>query len=378
VARRRDPAEEDPRPDPPRWRGAIVPRRHGTQFRSRPRILSVIGTRQTIHAAPVSAALATVADEILVHIGSYRDEVLLGGQLAASGLPQPHHYLGIARTEPPALAEARLVALIDRERPDAVLVRGGTNATLSGARAADATGTFLIHVEAGLRRHRDAARAEHNRIEIDRLSQLLLAPTPGAAANLIAERVTGEIHVTGDPLVDIVEAWTTRVERVAGEYVLAIVHRDENAGDTDRLRAILGCLARSPWPVVFPLEQRARLAERRLEIPARVRLIDPLPYDRLLAYERGARAIATDSGDVQREAYLWGVPCVTLRSETEWADTVAAGWNTVVGVDPDAFARAIRRPSPAVRPPIFGDGRAAERIAQIVVGALTRGELTPA
>jgi UDP-N-acetylglucosamine 2-epimerase len=215
---------------------------------------------------------------------------------------------------------------------------------------------------------------EHNRVETDRLSQLLLAPTPGARRNLEAEGVRGEIRVVGDPLCDTLERMRLRVPPAGGDYLLATVHRNYNTDDPQRLRAVLACLARSPWPVLLPLHPRtrARIAEWQLELSPWIRVLGPVDYTRMLSLERGARAIATDSGGVQREAYLWGVPCVTLREETEWTDTVEHGWNTLAGVDPDAFERALQRPLPGARPPIFGDGHAAERIARAIVEFLAR------
>src|SRR4051794_16132197 len=339
----------------------------------RPRILSVIGARpEIIQAAPVSAALSAVADEILVHTGQHYDEAMSEAQILATRLPRPHHNLGIGsrgRDEQVDLRGERLKAVIARERPDAVLVRGDTNATLSGARAAVAAGIPLMHVEAGLRSWRQDMPEERNRVETDRLSDVLFAPTPGARRTLAREGVSGDVYVTGDPLCDMLEGWRERVAPAPGRYMLATVHRNYNTDDPERLTAVLDCLARSHWPVVFPVHPRtrARIQEWALDIPSSVSLVDPVPYTRMLELERGAQVIATDSGGVQREAYLWGVPCVTLREETEWIDTVEAGWNTVVGVDPHAFAAALRRPRPAEHPPIFGDGHAAERIAELTV-----------
>ncbi|MGI8715740.1 MAG: non-hydrolyzing UDP-N-acetylglucosamine 2-epimerase [Solirubrobacteraceae bacterium] len=332
----------------------------------------MIGARpEIIQAAPISAALSEVVDEILVHTGQHYDESMSDGQILATGLPRPDHNLAVGslpRAEQLELAQQRLRALIDAERPDAVIVRGDTNATLSGARAANDAGVMLMHIEAGLRSRRSDMPEEHNRIETDRLSDVLFAPTEGARANLLDEEVAGEIHVTGDPLCDILESWRDRVVPATGEYLLATIHRNYNTDDPARLRAVLQCLARSPWRVVFPIHPRtrARIAEWQLPVPARVQLTDPVPYNRMLELERGAQAIATDSGGVQREAYLWGVRCVTLREETEWIDTVRVGWNAAVGVDPQAFAEALTRPLPAERPQIFGDGQAASRIARLV------------
>ena len=344
---------------------------------SLPRVISVIGARpEIIQAARVSAAFEGLLDEILVHTGQHYDEKMSEGQIVATRLPRPDYNLAVGSL-PPAeqvgLAQRRLSELIERERPDAVLVRGDTNATLSGARAASQAGVPLIHVEAGLRSRRMDMPEEFNRIETDRLSDLLLAPTEGARANLLSEGLRGEIHVTGDPLCDMLESWRPKITPAAGEYLLATVHRNYNTDDPVRLRSVLECLSRSPVQVVFPVHPRtaARMASCKLTVPANVELTEPVSYTRMLELERGAWAIATDSGGVQREAYLWGVRCVTLREETEWVDTVQAGWNTIVGVDPEQFEAALQRPLPADRPPVFGDGHAAERIARIVADYVT-------
>jgi UDP-N-acetylglucosamine 2-epimerase len=349
----------------------------------RPRILSVIGARPEImQAAPVSEALAGLADEILVHTGQHYDEAMSEAHIHATRLPRPRHNLGVGsrpREEQIAIGQERLAEVIAIETPDAVIVRGDTNATLSGARAAVAAGIALVHVEAGLRSYRDDMPEEHNRIETDQLADLLLAPTPGAAANLLDEGVRGRVVVTGDPLCDTLERWRPEIVPAEGEYLLATVHRNYNTDAPERLQAVLDCLARSPWRVTFPVHPRTRAALKSwgLAVPGNIDLVDPVPYTRMLELERGAQAIATDSGGVQREAYLWGVPCITLREETEWVDTVSAGWNVLVGVDPASFAAALEHPRPAERPNIFGDGHAAHRIAELVV-ALACSELEEA
>ena len=352
----------------------------------RPCLVSIIGSRpEIIQAAPLAAALAPLVDEVLVHTGQHYDERMSAGQIVVTRLPRPDHNLDVGSrpdAEQLAVAEERIGAVLDSERPDGVLVRGDTNATLSGARAAAARGLPLLHVEAGLRSFRDDMPEERNRVQTDRLSDVLFAPTDNARANLIAEGVRGEVHVTGDVLCDMLLAWQRRLDEPAAgdrDYLLATVHRNYNTDDPARLAAMLDCLASSPWPVLFPVHPRtrARIEDEGLSAPVNVELCEPVAYTRMLALERGARAIATDSGGVQREAYVWGVPCVTLREETEWVETVQTGWNAVVGVDRARFAEALRRPRPARRPPVFGNGDAAPRIAALVeshLRARRRGE----
>jgi len=338
-----------------------------------PQILSVIGARpEIIQAAPLSVALAPLADEVLVHTGQHYDAAMSENQILAIRLPSPRHNLEVGSRpdlEQLAVGTERLLRIIALERPDAVLVRGDTNGTLSGARAAAAAGLPLLHVEAGLRSYRVDMPEERNRVETDRLADVLFAPTEHAARTLRAEGARGAVHVTGDPLCDILESLRDRIRPAAGDYVLATVHRDYNTNDPARLASVLGCLARAPWPVIFPVHPRTRtsIAAWDLAVPANVTLVEPVTYPRMLELERGARAVATDSGGVQREAYLWGVPCLTLREETEWIETVETGWNALVGVDADAFAEALARPLPAERPRLFGDGAAAPRIARLTV-----------
>jgi UDP-GlcNAc3NAcA epimerase len=344
----------------------------------RPRLLSVIGARpEIIQAAPLAAALAPRVEEILVHTGQHYDARMSGDQILDTQLPAPAHNLGVGSrsdVEQLELGTERLAEVIAVERPDAVLVRGDTNATLAGAHAAVAAGLPVLHVEAGLRSHRADMPEERNRVETDRVSELLLAPTPAAVENLEAEGVEGRVELTGDVMCDILLASRERLgdAGVEGEYVLATVHRNYNTNTRSRLAAVLACLGEAPCRVIFPVHPRtrARMAEWDLPLPSNVEVVEPVSYSRMLALERGARAVATDSGGVQREAYVWGVPCVTLREETEWVETVQTGWNTLVGVDREAFAAALRRPRPAERPPIFGDGHAAQRIAGIVVDFL--------
>lgn len=342
------------------------------------RLASIIGSRpEIVQAAPLSLACMHRVEEILIHTGQHYDPEMSDLQIADLHLPVPDYNLGVGSLpyeESVTVAQRRLAAVLERERPDAVLVRGDTNATLAGARAAARAGLPLLHVEAGLRSYRRDMPEEWNRIEVDRLSDLLFAPCDHAREVLLRERVRGTAYVTGDVLADVLLANRNRVPESSerGEYVLATVHRNYNTDSAQRLRAVLGCLAAADCRVVFPVHPRTRkaIASWGLDVPRNVDLREPVTYTEMLGLERDAVAIATDSGGVQREAYLWGVPCVTLREETEWVETVATGWNTLVGADPEQFRRALEQPRPARRPPIFGDGRAAARIAELTVAAL--------
>ncbi|MEX2106647.1 MAG: UDP-N-acetylglucosamine 2-epimerase (non-hydrolyzing) [Solirubrobacterales bacterium] len=343
-----------------------------------PRIVSIIGSRpEIVQAAPLSLAFASCVEEILVHTGQHYDPGMSDLQIADLRLPVPEFNLGVGSLPQGrcvTVAEARIARVIESVRPDAVLVRGDTNATIAGARAAVAAGVPLLHVEAGLRSYRHDMPEEHNRIATDRLSDLLFAPCDHARDVLVREEVGGTVHVTGDVLADVLLATSGRLPeaREEGEYVLATAHRNYNTDSPRRLADLLGCLGAVEGRVIFPLHPRTRksIDAWELQIPANVEVRDPLPYTEMLTLERGAAAIATDSGGVQREAYLWGVPCITMREETEWIETVSTGWNTLVGVDADKVRDALAKPMPRARPPIFGDGNAAERIAELTVARL--------
>ena len=343
-----------------------------------PRIVSIIGSRpEIVQAAPLSLAFSTCVEEILVHTGQHYDPGMSDLQIADLRLPLPEFNLGVGslpNSAGVAVAEDRIARVIESRSPDAVLVRGDTNATIAGARAAVAAGIPLLHVESGLRSYRDDMPEEANRIETDRLSDLLFAPCEHARDVLVEEGVEGTVHVTGDVLADVLLATRSRLPEGTeeGEYVLATAHRNYNTDSSERLAAVLDCLAAAKCRVIFPLHPRTRksIETWNLEIPANVEVRDPLTYTQMLVLERGARAIATDSGGVQREAYLWGVPCITMREETEWIETVSTGWNTLVGVDAEKFRAAMEAPLPAERPPIFGDGNASKRIAELTVAHL--------
>jgi UDP-GlcNAc3NAcA epimerase len=280
----------------------------------------------------------------------------------------------------------RLEPLVLAEAPDGVLVYGDTNSTLAGALVAskvhypDGRRPWLAHVEAGLRSFNPAMPEERNRIVADHLSDLLLAPTPTAVDHLAHEGLATASELVGDVMVDSFrwarprsEAHLPQVARDLGDYLLVTLHRAENVDDPARLGALLATLDLDR-PVVFPVHPRTSEAISRAAagLPPNVRAVDPVGYLAMVALECHAAAIATDSGGVQKEAYLAGVPCITLRGETEWVETVAAGWNRVIGLEGGALRSALDdaafmdRARP--RPDLFGDGMTAARIVAALEG----------
>jgi UDP-GlcNAc3NAcA epimerase len=353
------------------------------------KILTVVGNRpQFIKAAAVSGLLRSEHEEMLVHTGQHYDDALSKVFFTELGLAQPERELGIgggSNTSQTARMLAALEGLFAGERPDAVLVYGDTNSTLAGGLAAAQARVPVVHVEAGMRSFDRAMPEELNRVVTDHLSELLLCSSENAAENLARESAPGRIEVVGDVMVDVALRWqpTAResVEEVAqrhgakpGEYVLATAHRAGNVDDPERLARLVDVLQAlaEGGPVVFPVHPRTR--ERltaaglraRLEGTAGMRLIGPLGYAEFTALLCGARAVATDSGGVQKEAYLAGVPCVTLRANTEWVETVQSGWNTLVDLDGGAAVAALSREPPAERPQLYGDGHAAARVVAAI------------
>lgn len=354
------------------------------------RILTVVGARpQFVKAAPVSRAVRRAHTEILVHTGQHYDDALSAAFFRELEIPAPDVNLEVgsgAHGAQTAEIMRRLEPVVVEHEPDGVLVYGDTNSTLAGAVVAskvaypDGRRPWLAHVEAGLRSFNRSMPEERNRVVADHLSDLLLAPTPAAIDNLAREGLAARAELVGDVMVDTLEwaapradAHLPEVARVAGDYVLLTLHRAENVDDPMRLAALLGMLALDR-PVLFPVHPRTRTSMERagLTPPANVRVMEPVGYLAMLALERHAAAIATDSGGVQKEAYLVGVPCVTLRGETEWIETVDAGWNRLVAIEPDGLRDALGdaafmdRARP--RPDIFGDGMAAERIVAALEG----------
>jgi UDP-GlcNAc3NAcA epimerase len=342
----------------------------------------VIGNRpQFIKAAAVSPILRSRHAETLVHTGQHFDDRLSAIFFAELGLPAPELELGIALGSASSQTARMLAALepvIADRRPDAVLVYGDTNSTLAGALAGAQAQVPVVHVEAGMRSHDRAMPEELNRVLCDHASSLLLCSSEVALGNLRAEGVRAPCELVGDVMVDVAlrvqPSARERLDLVAargvtpGGYVLATAHRAGNVDDPERLLRLVELLCGVGEPVLVPLHPRtaARLdafgLRARLDACPDVRVCEPLGYFETAALMSNARAVLTDSGGLQKEAYLAGVRCVTMRPSTEWTETVEAGWNTLVDLDAGAARAALAAPLPATRPPLYGDGHAGKRV----------------
>jgi UDP-GlcNAc3NAcA epimerase len=345
------------------------------------KILTVVGNRpQFIKAAAVSAPLRARHEEILVHTGQHHDDSLSRVFFSELGLARPDTELGVAgdsNTSQTARMLTALEPLLAQVRPDATLVYGDTNSTLSGALAAAQAGIPVVHVEAGMRSFDRTMPEELNRVLTDHLSELLLCSSQAAVENLRAESLSERAVVVGDVMVDVAMRWQPAARTnadvpaayglQAGSYLLLTAHRAGNVDAPERLRALVELIQALPAPVLFAVHPRtrARLHDAgllaALQATDGLTLTEPLGYIEFTALLCQARAVLSDSGGVQKEAYLAGVPCVTLRANTEWVETVEAGWNTLVDLDADAALAALARERPAERPALYGDGHAAER-----------------
>jgi len=353
------------------------------------KVLSVVGNRpQFIKSAPLSVALRDrQIDEVTLHTGQHYDPELSQVFFEELDLPEPTYSLGVGglpHQEMVAAMQPGILDAIAAEQPDWVLVYGDTASTLAGARAAREAGVPLAHVESGMRSGDWSMPEEHIRVEVDGISTLLLCPDERSARQLEQEEVEGRIEIVGDVMADasvrlapIARERSTILERLElapHEYVVATVHREANV-QQPRLGRIVDGLNRLDDPVAFPAHPRTRAALKRegVQLAEHVHLFQPLGYLDLAALASRARVVLTDSGGLQKEAYWYRVPCVTLRPSTEWVDTVELGANTLVDDDPDRIATAVADAHiPESLPPLYGDGHASERIAQALYTLVPR------
>jgi UDP-GlcNAc3NAcA epimerase len=353
------------------------------------RLLTVVGARpQFIKAAALSRAIAAsggAIQEQILHTGQHFDAAMSDQFFVELGIPQPAFHLGIGGGSHGANTGRMLEAIeqvLLAEKPDALLVYGDTDSTLAGALAASKLKIPVLHVEAGLRSFNRHQPEEQNRVLTDHLAELCFAPTDTAVGHLLREGIAEERIVrTGDVMADAARLFGEQAEAQApallaelvlpeGPFILATIHRAENTDAPTRLAAILTALSQAPLPVLLPLHPRtrARIAEQGLEALLRgLTPCEPLGFLAMVLLEQRAALVVTDSGGVQKEAFLQGTPCVTVRTETEWVELLECGWNRLADpADPAAMVRVMQEQlaldASQPRPPLYGDGHAAKAI----------------
>ena len=349
------------------------------------KILSVVGARpQFIKAFAVSRELRPEHEEILVHTGQHYDKELSDVFFEELGIPEPDYNLGVGSDTHGRQTAAMLEGIeeiIANEDPDVVLLYGDTNSTLAGAIAGAKIDPLVAHVEAGLRSHNREMPEEINRVLTDHASDFLFAPSESAAETLASEGITDGVHVVGDVMYDAI-LWARDVaqretgildqlELESDDFILSTVHRAGNTDDRDRLEAIVGGLSDTPLPVVLPVHPRTknRLKEYGLwdRTTTELEVIEPVGYLNFVQLLNASERVATDSGGVQKEAFYLDTPCVTMREETEWTETVECGWNELVGADPERIKEALQAENQLKEKPTpYGDGAAAEAIVEIL------------
>jgi len=364
-------------------------------------LLTVVGARpQFIKAAALSRAISAtggVLQEQILHTGQHFDAAMSDQFFAELGIPAPAFHLGIGGGSHGANT-GRMLEGIERvllaERPDALLVYGDTDSTLAGALAASKLNIPVVHVEAGLRSFNRQMPEEQNRVLTDHLASLCFAPTESAVAHLRREGIAEERIVrSGDVMADAARIFGEQAEAQAGEllggselqalaaadraFILATIHRAENTDDPARLKAILTALGQAPLPVLLPLHPRTRSRIETFQLEHLLKpltITGPLGFLVMVLLERRAALVVTDSGGVQKEAFLQGTPCVTVRTETEWVELLECGWNRLA--DPTdqaamltAMAQQLALDASQPRPRLYGDGHAAEAIAERLLKA---------
>src|SRR5258706_1254118 len=347
------------------------------------KIVSVVGARpEFIQAAPVSHALRKTHQEILVHTGQHYDYLMSQTFFDELGIPAPDYNLEVgsgAHASQTAEILVRFEVVVLKEKPDMVIVRGDTNSTLAGALVASNLHIPTIHIEAGERSFDRRMPEEINRLVADQLSSIHFCVSQTAVNQLTEEGIKKNVFWVGDVMLDAnisnrpsarqKSTILSKLELASEQYSLVTIHRAANTDDPNRLMNIVKALSQVDEVGVFPVHPRTQVALQKLDVRfgANIRMIEPVGYYDMLVLEENARIIATDSGGVQREAYFLSRPCLTLRDETEWTETVSVGWNKLVGVDIDQILHEWKSfEPPKEQPPIFGDGTAGEQITNIL------------
>ncbi|HHW02479.1 MAG TPA: UDP-N-acetylglucosamine 2-epimerase (non-hydrolyzing) [Thermoanaerobacterales bacterium] len=347
------------------------------------KIATIVGARpQFIKAAPVSRVLRKYHNEILIHTGQHYDKNMSDIFFDELDIPRPDYNLNVG-SGPHGKQTGEMLIKIEevlvREKPDAVIVYGDTNSTLAGALAASKLLISVIHVEAGLRSYNKKMPEEQNRVLTDHISSILFCPTKTAVENLMKEGITNNVFNVGDVMYDAILFNLDIAERKSNilsqlqlkknEYILATVHRAENTDTYENLYNIIHSFNDSQELIVFLVHPRTRKAmqDYGIKLSNNVKVIDPVGYLDMIILEKYANKIVTDSGGIQKEAFILGVPCITLRHETEWVETVKDKWNILVGTDKEKIIEAIKCFWPSnMRGNYFGEGKAGEKIVDVI------------
>lgn len=348
------------------------------------KIVSVIGARpQFVKAATISRVIASQPGirEIILHTGQHYDDNMSDIFFTELKIPKPDYNLGVGSGSHATQTGKMLTGIEEvllREKPDWTLLYGDTNSTVAGALAATKVHIPVAHVEAGLRSFNRIMPEEINRIVTDRISDLLFAPTETAVHNLRNEGLGDITHFTGDVMFDSVLFYQQLITRhpenytipgLPETYLLATIHRAENTDNEENMTNIFSAFGQIPYPIILPVHPRTRKSLASYTLPANLILTDPVSYLRMLALVSKAQKVLTDSGGLQKEAYFLEKPCITLRTETEWVETLHDGWNVVTATNPDAILSAVMAPFPGK--PVssgFGHGNAAETILELLTG----------
>lgn len=349
-------------------------------------VMTVLGARpQFIKAAPVCFALKNAGvDETIIHTGQHYDDAMSKTFFDEMSIPNPKYNLKVgsgSHAQQTARIILRLEEVFSDHRPQSIIVYGDTNTTLSASITACKMGIPIYHVEAGLRSYNKSMPEEHNRILTDHCSDFLFCPTEKARQNLKLENLTKNVHLVGDTMLDSTKMFTSIAVNKSEiinklclnneQFILATVHRPYNTDDPDQLQKIINSLSKINARVILPVHPRLRnkLEKFNVILPKNIHPTEPLGYLDMLVLERNARVIITDSGGLQKEAYFQSTPCVTLRPETEWTETLDSDWNRLAWNSEEEIISAVEKSlysNPTSQPPHFGDGNAANKIAEII------------
>lgn len=347
------------------------------------KIITVIGARpQFIKAAAVSNIIRKEHEEILIHTGQHYDENMSKIFFEELNIPKPEYNLSVGsggHGKQTGEMMGKLEAIYEKEKPDLVLVYGDTNSTLAGALVASKMLIPVAHIEAGLRSFNKNMPEEQNRILTDHISKILFTPTETANKNLKNEGINNNVYNVGDVMFDAVlhfkklakqkSSIVSELNLTKNNYILTTIHRAENTNDINRLKNIIEALNESNETVVLPLHPRTKkyIESYGLNFNNNIKVIEPIGYLDMLSLEENGKKIVTDSGGVQKEAFFMNKPCITMRDETEWVETVENGWNVIVGTDKEKILNNIVNFNPTTeQKQLFGDGNAAEKILKII------------